>query len=80
MPQMKFGLHAVLNFFVLEIAWFACVIGGANDHAFAGVLVAGAVIGLHLRLAQQPSAEAWLIAVVAAIGLGWDSQIGRAHV
>jgi hypothetical protein len=75
MPQMKFGLHAVLNFIVLEIAWFACVLGGANDYALAGVLVAGAVIGLHLHLAQQPSAEAWLVAVVAVIGLGWDSLL-----
>jgi hypothetical protein len=72
---MRFGLHAVFNFIVLEIAWFACVLGCVNDQAFAGVLVAGAVIGLHLHLARQPSSEARLVAFVAAIGLGWDSLL-----
>lgn len=72
---MKFGLHAVMNFVVLEVAWFACVLGGANDHALAGTMVAGAVIGLHLFLAQQPRKEALLVAVVALVGLAWDSSL-----
>jgi hypothetical protein len=72
---MRFGLHAVMNFVVLEVAWLACVLGGANDRALAGTMVAGAVIGLHLSLAQQPRKEALLIAVVAMIGLAWDSLL-----
>jgi hypothetical protein len=73
--QMKFGLHAVLNFVVLELAWFACVLGGANDRALVGTVVAGAVIALPLYLAQRPGAETLLIALVAVIGLTWDSVL-----
>jgi hypothetical protein len=72
---MRFGLHAVMNFVVLEVAWFACVLGGANDRALAGTMVAGAVIGLHLFLVQQPRKEALLIVLVAMIGLAWDSLL-----
>lgn len=75
MPQMKFGSHAVVNFVTLELAWLACVLGGANDRALAGTLVATAVIGLHLFLAERPRAEALLIAAVAGIGLTWDSVL-----
>ena len=72
---MKFGLQAVFNFIALEIAWFACVLGGAKDYPFAGTMVAGAVIGLHLLLPRKPGAEARLIAIAAAIGLVWDSVL-----
>ena len=65
----------VLNFIAFQVAWFACVLGGANDRALAGTMVVGAVIGLHLALAQRPMPEALLIAVVAVIGLVWDSGL-----
>ena len=58
-----------------QAAWFACVLGGANDRALVGTLVVGAVIGLHLALAQRPLPEALLIAVAAVIGFVWDSWL-----
>ena len=64
-----------LNFIAFQVAWFACVLGGANDRALAGTLVVGAVIGLHLALAQRSLPEALLIAVAAVIGLLWDSGL-----
>lgn len=72
---MKFGLYAVVNFFALEIAWFACVLGGASDRGLLGTMVAGAVIGLHLYLAQRPRSEVVLIVAAALIGLAWDSVL-----
>ena len=65
----------LLNFIAFQVAWFACVLGGANDRALAGTLVVGAVIGLHLALAQRSLPEALLIAVAAVIGLLWDSGL-----
>jgi len=62
-----------LNFIAFQMAWFACVLGGANDRALVGTMVVGAVIGLHLALAQRALPEALLIAVAAVIGLVWDS-------
>lgn len=64
-----------LNFIAFQVAWFACVLGGANDRALVGTMVVGAVIGLHLALAQRPLPEALLIAVAAVIGLIWDSWL-----
>lgn len=64
-----------LNFIAFQAAWFACVLGGANDRALAGTMVVGAVIGLHLALARRPVPEALLIAVAAVIGLVWDSWL-----
>lgn len=72
---MKFGLHAILNFVVLELAWFACVLGGANNWPLVGTMVAVGVIGLHLMLARHWRPEALLVAVAAAIGLLWDSLL-----
>lgn len=65
----------VLNFLAFQMAWFACVLGGANDRAVAGTMVVGAVIGLHLTLAQRPLPEALLIVVAAVVGLLWDSGL-----
>jgi len=65
----------VLNFIAFQVAWFACVLGGANDRALAGTLVVGAVIGLHLTLARRSLPEALLIAVAAVVGLVWDSLV-----
>jgi hypothetical protein len=72
---MRVEPKVVLNFVAFQVAWFACVLGGANDRAMAGTMVVGAVIGLHLALAQRPLPEALLIAVAAVIGLVWDSSL-----
>ena len=68
-------MASLVNLCLYELGWFACVLGGANDRALAGTLVVGAVIGLHLALAQRSLPEALLIAVAAVIGLLWDSGL-----
>jgi hypothetical protein len=72
---MRVEPKVFINFVAFQVAWFACVLGGANDRALAGTMVVGAVIGLHLALAQRPLPEALLIAVAAVIGLVWDSSL-----
>lgn len=72
---MRVEPKVFLNFVAFQVAWFACVLGGANDRALAGTMVVGAVIGLHLALARRPLPEALLIAVAAVIGLVWDSWL-----
>jgi hypothetical protein len=64
-----------VNFIAFQVAWLACVLGGAHDRALAGTMVVGAVIGLHLALTKRPLPEALLIAVAAVIGLLWDSGV-----
>jgi hypothetical protein len=72
---MRVEPKVLLNFVAFQVAWLACVLGGANDRALAGTLVVAAVIGLHLALAQRPRPEALLIVVAAVIGLIWDSWL-----
>jgi hypothetical protein len=72
---MRVEPKVFLNFVAFQVAWFACVLGGANGRALAGTMVVGAVIGLHLALARRPLPEALLIAVAAVIGLVWDSSL-----
>jgi hypothetical protein len=65
----------LVNFLAFQIGWFACVIGGARDMPWLGPLVVALVIGYHLRIAQRPAGELWLIAVAAGLGLVWDSAL-----
>jgi hypothetical protein len=68
-------MKTVLNFVACQLAWSACVLGGANGRPLAGALVAVAVIGLHFALARRPAPEALLIAAATLIGLVWDSAL-----
>jgi hypothetical protein len=65
----------LLNFVVFQVAWFACVLGGARGFELAGTLVVVAAVGLHVALAQRAAVAATLVAVVATIGLLWDSLV-----
>lgn len=65
----------LLNFAAFQLAWFACVLSGANDRVATGVLAVAAVVALHLAIAPRPGPEARLVAIVTIIGLGWDSLI-----
>jgi hypothetical protein len=67
--KMNVDPKIALNFIGCQVAWSACVLGGANDRALAGTLVAAAVIVLHLALARRPAPEALLIVAASLIGL-----------
>lgn len=73
--KMNVDPKIALNFIGCQVAWSACVLGGANDRALAGTLVAAAVIVLHLTLARRPAPEALLIVAASLIGLVWDSTL-----
>lgn len=74
---MNVDPRLLLNFVAFQVAWFACVLGGANDLALAGTLTVAAAVGLHLMLAVRPRRELALIAIASVIGLVWDSLIVR---
>lgn len=65
----------LFNFVAFQVAWFACVLGGANDLALAGTLFVGLVVAAHLALARRAAPEALLVAATAGIGLVWDSGL-----
>ncbi len=68
-------MSLLINFVAFQIGWFATVMSGANNLAWAGTLVASAIIVLHLWRVSNPSKELLLIALVGAIGAVWDSAL-----
>ena len=44
----------LINFVAFQLAWFACVLGGAHDRVTAGTLAVVAVVALHLAMAPRP--------------------------
>ena len=67
--------RVLLNFVAFQIAWFACVLGGAHDRVTAGTLAVAAAVALHLAIAPRPGPEARLVAILTGIGLVWDSLV-----
>jgi len=72
---MKLDPRTLLNFIAFQIAWFACVLGGANDLALAGTLTVIAAVALHASIARRPGTELQLVLLVTLIGTVWDSLI-----
>jgi len=62
-------LHAVVNFALFQLAWFAAIIGGASGYGALAGLPAVAVVMLHLGLSRLSwRYEAWLILGVTLLG------------
>lgn len=72
---MKTDARTLINFIGFQVAWFACVYGGARNLALAGTLVALAAVALHLAMALRRGPELMLVLVVTAIGTFWDSLL-----
>ncbi len=65
----------LINFIAFQIAWFACVLGGAHGWPWLGVVVTAAIIALHLYQATRPTLELKLILVSGLLGFGADSLL-----
>ncbi|EGV16062.1 DUF2878 domain-containing protein [Thiocapsa marina] len=70
-------LRLAVNLIAFQIAWFACVLGGAHGWPWLGVGVAALVVALHLRLSDAPRREAMLLVLVGVIGAVWDGFLVR---
>ncbi|WP_295386096.1 DUF2878 domain-containing protein [uncultured Thiodictyon sp.] len=68
-------MHVLINFAAYQIAWFACVLGGAHGLPWVGVAVTAVAIAIHLALVPTPVRDALLILAVAVIGALWDGLL-----
>ena len=68
-------MPTLLNITAYQIAWFACVLGAANQLPWIGTTIALAVVALHLALTSQRRVELKLIVAAAVIGLVLDSAL-----
>ena len=67
--------RVVVNFVAYQIAWFACVLGGANGLPWVGVAVTAVAVAIHLVLVPAPGRGAVLILSISAIGALWDGLL-----
>jgi hypothetical protein len=63
------------NIIAYQVAWFACVLGAANQLPWIGTTVALVVVALHLLMSSQRKIEFKLVVAAAAIGLVLDSAL-----
>jgi hypothetical protein len=68
-------MPVAINFIAFQLGWFACVLGAAHGHAWAGTGVALAIVAWHLGRASAPRRELVLILIAAGIGALWDSAL-----
>lgn len=64
-----------VNFILFQVAWFACVLGGAHQIPWAGPVVVAVVAAYDVSRAPDPKAELSLLAIAAGIGLMFDSAL-----
>lgn len=62
----------IINFVLFQAAWFACVLGAANDMPWLGVIATVFVIAWHLKQAKEAKPEAILLIITLVIGAMFD--------
>ncbi|WP_295607628.1 DUF2878 domain-containing protein, partial [uncultured Lamprocystis sp.] len=67
--------RVIVNFVAYQVAWFACVLGGAHGLPWVGVAVTAAAVVILLVGSPAPWRDAALITAVAAIGALWDGLL-----
>lgn len=68
-------MNVILNFVLFQLAWFACVLGGANGLPWIGPAVVALVAAFHLVRVSDARAEGGLLLVAALIGAVFDSLL-----
>jgi hypothetical protein len=63
----------LLNIFLFQVGWFACVLSGATQQPWIGALIALTIVAFHLLRAHVLEAEFKLVLIAVAIGSVWDS-------
>jgi hypothetical protein len=65
----------LLNLALYQGGWFACVFGAADGYPWLGAGAALLLVGVHVVLARERSAEWKLILLAGALGTGVDSGL-----
>ncbi len=63
------------NFLGFQMGWFACVLGAAHGFAWAGPVVVGLLLVLHLRLQEDAREELEIMAAAALLGFFFDTSL-----
>lgn len=69
------SMATFVNFILFQVAWFACVLGGARGIPWIGPAVVAAVAAYHLSRVPDPKSELHLLVLAAGIGAAFDSAL-----
>ena len=64
--------NVIINFILFQLAWFACVLGAANNMPWLGVFVTIGIVAWHLHQAKPAKPEIILLLIALAIGALFD--------
>lgn len=59
----------MLNYTLYQLGWFACVLGAAWHHPFAGFVIALSLIAIHIAVVDDRWLEARLVLFAVVVGL-----------
>ena len=68
-------LNLMINVVALQLAWFACVLGAANDLPWLGVPAVAVVLLIHANLVVEPLKEMRLVLFALVLGAVFDSLL-----
>ena len=68
-------MATLINIALMQVSWFACVLGAANDLPWTGVLVSLAVVAWHLLRTAQPRRETTVLLSALVVGFALDSAL-----
>jgi len=71
-------MNSFINFVLMQIGWFAAILGAAHQQAWIGSAAAVAIVMQHCFRAEQPMTELKLIAIAIAVGFVLDSGLAIA--
>ena len=63
------------NFIAFQIGWLGCVVSAAQGLPLLSLMIAGAVVALHVSTSPTPSRELKLIGIAVLIGATLDSLL-----
>lgn len=69
----------IFNLIAFQIGWFSCVLGGANQLPWFGVIISAIILFIHIKRAAHPTIEARLIFAALIIGLIFDGVLLNLH-
>jgi hypothetical protein len=64
--------NIIINFVLFQLAWFACVLGAAQQMPWIGVIVTVAIVVWHLCQAKSAKPEVILLCFALIIGAAFD--------
>lgn len=68
-------MDKLLNYFLFQVGWFACVLFGTTQYYVIGPLVVLAILIYHIKSLPYPTSELRLLGFALAIGLIWENLL-----